>query len=297
MLPVQIDHPSICTSDTVLSTDGAFELPPVSEKEPTADAAKVGDGDKEDNFLTATTTNEEPQPGVEILIESDFIETNGDGDLATVALEDKGKGVDPRGHGSSLCDPKLMVIPADTSSIVGSDSIELVGLNRDQGKNVDPEERGNGMAKDEPGPSRIDLHDDQEIFLQAVLLESLKPTQPTDSGVHLDEGNNVDPGNGMANEAGPSRIDFHDYGAASSQKQGIPLESFEQTKRPDLNNGVPYDPTLPRPSWYPKISPYRLIVFSTPLAIGTAKSVLSHKGSVTTPITLEWISGVVVLLV
>jgi len=58
-----------------------------------------------------------------------------------------------------------------------------------------------------------------------------------------------------------------------------------------------YDPTLPRPRWYPKISPYRFIVFSTPLAIGTTKAVLSYKGGVTTPITLEWISGVVILLV
>ena len=121
VLPVQIDHPSICTSDTALPTDEPFELPPVSEKEPTTDATKVGDGDKENNFLTVTTATEEPPPAVEILIDSDFVATNEDGDLATVALADKGKGVDPRGYGSSPCDPKLMVIPADASSIVGSD--------------------------------------------------------------------------------------------------------------------------------------------------------------------------------
>jgi hypothetical protein len=75
------------------------------------------------------------------------------------------------------------------------------------------------------------------------------------------------------------------------------VESFKPRKTTNLNNGLPYDPTLPQPSWHPKISPYRFMVFSIPLVIGTVKAVLSQKGSVTTPITLEWISGVVISLV
>ena len=142
-----------------------------------------------------------------------------------------------------------MIVPAGTTSTGGSDSIELVGVHRDKGKNVDPEERAwNGMAKYEPG-------------------------------------------------AGPSCIDCHcDHGAMSFQEQVIPLQSFKRKRTADLNDGLPHDPTLPRLAWHPKISPYRFIVFSIPLAIGTVKAVLSQKGSVTTPITLEWVSGVAIFL-
>jgi hypothetical protein len=177
-------------------------------------------------------------------LDSDCLE---DGDLTTVVLADKGKGVDPRGYGGALYNPNSMIIPAGTTSTStgGSDSIELVGVHRDKGKNVDPVERGNGMVK---------------------------------------------------YELGPSRIDFHDPGAMSFQKQVFLLQSFGRTRTTDLNDGLNYDPTLPRPSWNPKISPYRFMVFSVPLAIGTVKAIISQKGSVTTPITLEWISGVVIFL-
>ena len=193
--------------------------------------------------MTCTSATKEPALTVEISVDSDCLETYKDGDLGTVALADKGKGVDPREYGGALDDPNSIIIPADTTSTGGSESIEFVGVPRD---NVDPEERGNEMAKHEPGPSRIDLHD---------------------------------------------------HGVMSFPKQGIPLKSFEPEKTTDLDDGLPYDPTFPRPSWHPKISPYRFIVFSIPLAVGTAKAVLSYKGSVTSPITLEWISGVAIFLV
>ena len=180
-------------------------------------------------------------------MESDCLETDKDEDLTTVVLADKGKGIDQREYSvARLYDPNSIIVLGGTTSTGGSESIELVDVHRDKGKNVDPEERGNGMAKYEPGPSRID---------------------------------------------------FDDHSTMSFQKPGIPLESFERTTTTDLENGLPYDPTLPRLSWFPKISPYRFMVFLTPLAIGTVKAVLSQKGSVTTPITLEWISGVVIFLV
>jgi hypothetical protein len=245
-LPVQIDHPSIRSSDTALPLDAElFERPPASEKEPTTHAIQVGDGDEENGFVTATSATKEPALPVEILMANDCLETHEDGDLSVV-LADKGKGVDPQEYGGGLYDPNSRTFLAGTTSTGGSDSIELVAIPRDKGKNVDPEERGHGMAKYEPGPSRID---------------------------------------------------FHDHGAMSFQKQGIPLQSFERTRTTDLNDGLPYDPTLPRLSWHPKISPYRFIVCSIPLAVGTVKAVLSQKGSVTTPITLEWISGVAIMLV
>jgi hypothetical protein len=77
----------------------------------------------------------------------------------------------------------------------------------------------------------------------------------------------------------------------------IPLQSLEQKKTNDHNHEPLHDPTVPRLPWHPKISPYRFIVFLIPLAIGTAKAISSQKGNVTIPITLEWISGIVVFLV
>ena len=171
---------------------------------------------------------------------SDCVETNADGDISTVVLTDKGKGADPQEYGSTLHDPKLMIVPAETTSPGGSDTvIELVDVHRDK----DPVEGGNGMAKDEPGPNQIDIPDDEEMISQAILLESIEPTVPT-----------------------------------------------------DLNDGLPYDPTLPRLPWRPKISPYCFTIFLTPLIIGTVKAVSSQKGSATTPITLEWINGGVISL-
>ena len=160
----------------------------------------------------------------------------------------------------------------------------------DKGKGVDPREYGGA------------LYDPNSM----IVLADTTPTGGSDFielvGVHRDKGKNVDPeerGNEMAkHEPGPSRIDFHDHRAMSFQKQlGIFLQPFERTRTTDLENGLPYDPTLPRLSWHPKISPYRFMVFSIPLTIGTVKAVLSLKGSITTPTTLEWISGVVIFVV
>ena len=223
------------------------------EKEPTTYPIQVGDNDEETGFVTATSATKGLALAVVISMDSDFLEIHEDGDLGTVAFVDKRKGADPREYGGALYNPNSMIVPVDTTSTGGSDSIELVGVQLDKGKNVDPEERAwNGMAK--------------------------------------------------YYEPGPSRIYFHDCGAMSCQEQVLLLQSSKRTKTTDLNDGLHYDPTLPRLqvslfSWFPKISPYRFMVFSIPLAFGTAKAVLGQKGSVTTPDTLELISGVVIFLV
>ena len=49
--------------------------------------------------------------------------------------------------------------------------------------------------------------------------------------------------------------------------------------------------------WHPKITPYRLVVISTTLCLGTAKAVLTQQGRSIAPITIEWIMGVVLVLV
>jgi len=242
-----------------------------------------------------------------------------------VALADKGKGVDPREYGSALYNPKLMIVPADTTSPGGSDVIELVGVHWNRGKTADPEETNNSMAKYESRPCNA-LDSDGALdadgalkakatmmrLFQHLFLKSLKPNELTDSltgaQFYWDKGKNVDPEEteiGMANdEPGPSRIDLRvdDHGELSFREQDI----FELCpSRIDLHyrSGIHQKETFTVESfihqrgWFPKISPYRLTVLLTPVAIGTAKAVFSQKGSVTTSITLDWIYGVVIFLV
>jgi len=297
-LPVLINHPSIRTSCTAFPSDELFEPPPASEKEPTTYAIQAGDGDEEHGFVTATSATKEPALAVEILMDSDCLETHEGGDLTTVMLPDKGKGVDPREYGGALYDPNSMIVPAGTTSIGGSDCLEThedgdltTVMLVDKGKGVDPREYGG------------DLYDRNSMTVP----RGTTSTGGSDSikliGIHRDKGKNVEPEerawNGMAKyEPGPSWIDFYDHGAMSFQKQGIPLQSFKPTKTTDLNDDrPPYDPTLPRLSWLPKISPFRFMAFFIPLAICTVKAVLSQKGSDTTPTTLEWINGIVMFLV
>ena len=159
----------------------------------------------------------------------------------------------------------------------------------DKGKGVDPREYGGA------------LYNPNSMIVPAGTASTSTGGLGTIELVHRGKGKDVNPEEGgigtVKYEPGPSRIDFHDHGVISFQKQNIPLQSFGPRKTTDLNDRLPYDPTLPRLSWFPKISPYRFVVFSIPLAIGTVKAVLSQKGRVTTPITLEWISGVVIFLV
>ena len=165
----------------------------------------------------------------------------------------------------------------------------------DKGKHVNPREYG--CASSNPNPMILPVGVNS-IGIPGVI-EVI--------GVPLGKEKSVTPRkreDGRAKyEPGPSRIDFPDcsphYDSASNafQTQDIALQPLEPTKATDLNQESHYDPTSPRLRWHPKISPYRLMVFSIPLVIGTAKAVSSQKGNVTVPITLEWISGVVVFLV
>ena len=188
---------------------------------------------------------------------------------------------------SATKEPALAIENLMESDCLEDEDLTTVVL-ADKGKGVDPREYGGALydPKSKIAPAGTTSTGRSE-FIELV-------------GIHRDKGKNVDPeesGNKMAKyKPGPSRVDFDDHGVISFQKQGIPLESFEPTKTADLDN-VPCDPTLPRPSWHPKISPYHFVVFSIPLVVGTVKAVLSYKGRVTTPTILEWISGVMIFLV
>jgi len=254
----------------------------------------------------------EPPLSVEFLMDSDCVETNEDGDISTVVLRNKGKGVDPREYGSALYNPKSLMVPAGTTSPGRSDVIELVGVHRDKGITSDPQETSDSM----PLPSHIALDDEDKMswLYQLILLESFKPKPDNPTAVLIsahfkwDKRNNAGPverENGMAkNELGPSLIYFHDdREIASFWQLGMyascpscidfhyPKGMSSQTEGTTLD-----DPTIPQRRWFPKISPYRFTVFLTPLAIGMVKAVKSQEGSATTPITLEWINGIVISL-
>ncbi|KDR79688.1 hypothetical protein GALMADRAFT_44522, partial [Galerina marginata CBS 339.88] len=47
---------------------------------------------------------------------------------------------------------------------------------------------------------------------------------------------------------------------------------------------------------HPKLSPYRLVVLSTMIGVGTAKAVLTQRGLTFASITMEWIAGTVIFL-
>jgi len=72
-------------------------------------------------------------------------------------LRDKGRRVDPREYGGAIRNANSIIVSTATNSTGLSDVIKLVDIHLDKEKNIDPRERGHGMAKYEPGPARIDF--------------------------------------------------------------------------------------------------------------------------------------------
>jgi hypothetical protein len=153
----------------------------------------------------------------------------------------------------------------------------------------------------------LDLNSALPVQIDHPLIHSSDTALPLDElfepPTHAIQVSSGDEENGIPQEYGGGLYDPNSrifLGGTTSTGGSDSIEpplSFERTSTTDLNDGLPYDPTLPRLLWHPKISPYRFMVLSIPLAIGTVKAVFSHEGSLTTPITLEWISGVMIILV
>ncbi|KAJ3505941.1 hypothetical protein NMY22_g17410 [Coprinellus aureogranulatus] len=83
-----------------------------------------------------------------------------------------------------------------------------------------------------------------------------------------------------------------------SQPQTSAIQpSREAIGYPPINIGADaWQPNRIR-SWHPKITPYRLIVTSLTIGLGTAKAMTSTSdGGSSTSVTIEWITGIVVLL-
>jgi hypothetical protein len=68
-------------------------------------------------------------------------------------------------------------------------------------------------------------------------------------------------------------------------------------KRPHRNVIDTFHPPDNEPvRWHPKITIYRLVVLLTTVCLGVGKAITSARGVVVVPVTLEWVSGVVVFV-
>lgn len=81
---------------------------------------------------------------------------------------------------------------------------------------------------------------------------------------------------------------------SAEHREDIELQCLE-TGASSLGNTSPVQPS--RQAWHPKLTPYRLLSVLLPASLGTVKTVASQQGQENEPITLEWISGVVVFIV
>lgn len=175
----------------------------------------------------------------------------------------------------------------DLESREDRDLSTVIVKSKDKGKGVDPREYGGATCN---------------------LISNIIPTETNSARgsdvielvhrVRPDKGKNVDPrekGNRAAEyRPGASRIDFHDYTSYDWELASIPMYPLQPLEPDVTSHGPPHDPTLSRARWHPKISPYRLIMLLTPVTFGTAKAIISQNGGVTVPITIEWVTGVVV---
>ena len=192
------------------------------------------------------TTNRRSATDEAVTKDSNHLDIHDSRDLSYAMLVDKAECADPQEQGSASTS---MLASPDTNSTGVLDLIEVVGVNLDKGKGVDPRERGYEVAKYEPGPVRIDFDYKPQCDSESTAVQSL---------------------------------------------QMQPLQLLE----PHLvSHESPIAPPLPQIRWHPKISLYRLVMLLTPMVIGTVKAIISAKGGVTAPITIEWVSGVVVFLV
>ena len=215
--------------------------------------------------------------------------------LCAVGDDDHGE------HSSESIDTTAAKEPAITTEILtDSDHLEsnedrdlstVIVKSVDKGKGVDPQEYG--------GATCIPI---SNIIPTATNSTEMLDVFELDHRFRPDKGKSVDPrerGNRAPEyKPGPSRIDFHDYTSRYDwENTAIPMHPLQPLEPVVTSHDPPYDPTVSHLRWHPKISPYRLMVLLTPVTFGTAKAIISQNGGVTAPITIEWVSGVVVSLV
>lgn len=78
-----------------------------------------------------------------------------------------------------------------------------------------------------------------------------------------------------------------------SQYESIEITDLEASLRPPGTHAIVL---VSGQAWHPKLTPYRLLSILLPVCLGTIKAVALQQGKQNEPITLEWISGVVVFI-
>ncbi len=153
-----------------------------------------------------------------------------------------------------------------------------------KGKNVDPSERPNRMT-----PAGL---------VTPVNIRHSSPVQAIagPSRIH----SSVD----MIDPSNTTLIESHTaFSSVTSQSENYSLAKPEYPPQPITTNTSGkfehpiLSPCVENHLWFPRITPYRLFNLLIPAIINTAKAVVTAHGAQTLPITLEWISGIVVFLV
>jgi hypothetical protein len=80
--------------------------------------------------------------------------------------------------------------------------------------------------------------------------------------------------------------DFASGRLAHIALSGPPARALSPGDSPEVN--------IPR--WHPKISVSRLFVLVSTLGLGTAKAVMAYRGDTIAPVTIEWITTIVLFL-
>ncbi|KAF8956145.1 hypothetical protein BDZ97DRAFT_202382 [Flammula alnicola] len=181
---------------------------------------------------------------------------------------DKGKAVDPRERNGIGVDEKDSTFERDVG-----EPIELSVL--------DPR---NGAEKRESRSARPQVELDAEAH-HIIEVPSSQPTEPITSD--LIKGKTTDP-----HQKGSSYL-FQDDSKANYRNSQRRYTLNDQNTYPPDEPPLPVSATL----WFPKITPFRLINLVVPAVLGTSKAIASQRGGTALPITLEWISGIVVFLI
>ena len=205
------------------------------------------------------------------------------------------KGINSGNHRATGSNAIATLASTEKTFSTSSDDVEALGPSSPEnvvlslpsnlkGKNVDPLER----------PNRMTI----ASLATPANIQHSSPVQAIAGPSRIHSSINMtDPSNTTLIES-PTAV-----ASVTSQPENYSLPKPEYPPQPiiintsgKLENPV-LSPWVEDHLWFPRITPYRLFNLLIPAIINTAKAVVTAQGAQTLPITLEWISGIVVFLV
>ena len=203
------------------------------------------------------------------------------------------KGINSGNHRATGSNAIATLASTEKTFSTSSDDVEALGPSSPEnvvlslpsnlkGKSVDPSERPNRMTiASLATPANIQHSSPVQAIAGPSRIHSLI--------------NMTDPSNTTLIES-PTAV-----ASATSQPENSSLPKPEYPPQPINTSGKLENPVLSPwvkdHLWFPRITPCRLFNLLIPAIINTAKAVVTAQGAQTLPITLEWISGIVVFLV